>query len=186
MFHSWLARATGVPLSELPPGAVPHLPEPLHSVAAAMWRGAARDGVHVSRFQQEVAGGLLLAGYPVATEWLTDDGNFSIDVGLEVNEQGVAVEVDGTHHFSSNAPHRPLGDQETRRSVVGWLVGGWVAWSVGRAVSARGAGRDVCRWHVPLPLVAVRRSSDLYIIQGGAPGHFLHRAVVGSRLAWLQ
>ncbi|GFR45114.1 hypothetical protein Agub_g6492, partial [Astrephomene gubernaculifera] len=134
MFHSSLARAAGVSLAQLQDAAVanpeasfallPRLPEPLHSLAASMWAESARD-VHVSRFHQEVSGALAVAGVPHALEWVTDDKNFSVDIGLQVNSQPTAVEVNGSHHYSSNPPHRALGDVGVRRRLLedrGWHV----------------------------------------------------------------
>ncbi|KAG2488358.1 hypothetical protein HYH03_013048 [Edaphochlamys debaryana] len=154
LFHSRLARAAGVSLTQLqqlassnPPSSLallPRLPEPLHSLAASMWAASARD-VHVSRFHQEVSGALATAGIPHAVEWLTDDQHFSVDIGLQVNSQPCAVEVNGAHHFTSNAPHRPLGDMGVRRRLLndrGWAVVdvGFADWeSMGRTLAERGS-----------------------------------------------
>lgn len=70
-----------------------------------------------------MASSLASLDVPVALEWLTDDGNFSVDIAFEVGEQPVAVEVDGAHHYSSNRPYRPLGDVALRRKLLedrGW------------------------------------------------------------------
>ncbi|KXZ47984.1 hypothetical protein GPECTOR_31g346 [Gonium pectorale] len=149
MFHSSLARAADVPLPQLQslPASrqlLPRLPEPLHTVAASMWAASARD-VHVSRFQQEVSGALAVAGVPHAVEWMTDDQHFSVDIGLQVNSQPTAVEVNGSHHYTSNPPHRPLGDMGQRRRLLqdrGWHVVdvGFTDWeAMGRTMAERGS-----------------------------------------------
>ncbi|GLI70705.1 hypothetical protein VaNZ11_015649 [Volvox africanus] len=153
MYHSSLARGAGLSLQQLQQlagtgpsasmGLLPRLPEPLRTVAASMWAASARD-VHVSRFHQEVSGALAGAGVPHAVEWLTDDQNFSVDIGLQVNSKPVAVEVNGNHHYASNAPHHALGDTAVRRRMLedrGWHVVdvGFADWeAMGRAASERG------------------------------------------------
>ncbi|GIL60034.1 hypothetical protein Vafri_14651 [Volvox africanus] len=154
MYHSSLARGAGLSLQQLQKlaatgpsasrGLLPRLPEPLHTVAASMWATSARD-VHVSRFHQEVSGALAGAGVPHAMEWLTDDQNFSVDIGLQVNSKPVAVEVNGNHHYASNAPHHALGDTAVRRRMLedrGWHVVdvGFADWeALGRTATERGS-----------------------------------------------
>ncbi|EFJ51245.1 hypothetical protein VOLCADRAFT_87862 [Volvox carteri f. nagariensis] len=154
MYHSSLARRAGMSLAQLqqlaasnPPaslGLLPCLSEPLRTVAASMWAASARD-VHVSRFHQEVSGALAGAGVPHALEWMTDDQHFSVDIGLQVNSKPVAVEVNGSHHYASNAPHRALGDTAVRRRMLedrGWHVVdvGFAEWeAMGRTAAERGS-----------------------------------------------
>lgn len=124
LFHSSLARSLNIPYSHLNPAAVPALPEPLHSHAHRMWLSSARD-VRVSRFQADVSQALWIAGLPNTIECLTHDGLFSIDIGLALPQQLVAVEVDGAHHYTANAPHRELSDVALRKQLLqdrGWQV----------------------------------------------------------------
>ncbi|GLC35079.1 hypothetical protein PLESTM_000277200 [Pleodorina starrii] len=153
MFHSSLARSAGMSLQQLqqlaassPPaslGLLPLLPEPLHTVASSMWAASARD-VHVSRFHQEVSSALAMVGVPHALEWMTDDQHFSVDIGLQVNSKPTAVEVNGSHHYASNAPHCGLGDTAVRRRMLedrGWHVVdvGFNDWeAMGRTAAERG------------------------------------------------
>ncbi|GIL82487.1 hypothetical protein Vretifemale_11309 [Volvox reticuliferus] len=154
MYHSSLARGAGLSLQQLQQlaatspsaslGLLPRLPEPVRTVAASMWTASARD-VHVSRFHQEVSAALAGAGVPHAMEWLTDDQNFSVDIGLQINSKPVAVEVNGSHHYASNAPHHALGDTAVRRRMLedrGWHVidVGFADWEgMGRTAMERGS-----------------------------------------------
>lgn len=124
MFHSWLSAVTSIPYLDMNTAVLPSLPEPLHTASRSLWMMSARD-VHVSRLQTEVVAALQAVGVPAAIEWMTDDGLFSIDVGFEMNAKPVAVEVDGSHHFTSNPPHLPLSDIAVRRRLLtdrGWHV----------------------------------------------------------------
>lgn len=103
---------------------LPCLPEPLHSQARDMWLASAVD-VHVSRLQQDVSSALSAAGIPHALEWLTDDGMFSIDIAFVVDGRPVALEVDGSHHFTNSVPQQPLSDVLIRQRLLrdrGWVV----------------------------------------------------------------
>lgn len=124
MLHSQLAREAGVPLASLPAEQLPTLPEPLHSHAHYMWLTSAVD-VHISKLQADVSAALLVAGIPNSMEWLTDDGLFSIDIAFQVDGQPVAVEVDGSHHYTNSTPHIPLSEVLVRRRLLqdrGWKV----------------------------------------------------------------
>ena len=79
----------------------------------------------VTRLQQEVSAVLESAGLPLALNYLTDDGLFSISLALEVNGRPVALEIADQHQFSSNAPLYPLSDMPMRRQLLqerGWEV----------------------------------------------------------------
>eukprot|EP00775_Hariotina_reticulata_P012456 gene12456-12592_t len=124
MLHSHLARAAGVPLSGCAPEHLPTLPEPLHRQAKEMWQTSAQD-VRVSKLQEDVSVALLLAGIPNLMEWLTDDGLLSIDIAFQVDGQPVAVEVDGSHHYTNSIPQLPLSEVLIRRQLLqdrGWQV----------------------------------------------------------------
>lgn len=81
--------------------ALPMLLEPLQARAQQQWLSTAGN-VRISGFQRDVSSALSLAGLPHALEWMTDDGHFSIDIGFQVNESPIALEVDGAHHYSAN------------------------------------------------------------------------------------
>lgn len=83
MLHSQIARQAGVPLSSLAADQLPTLPDQLAPHAKHMWLASAVD-VHVSKLQTDVSGALAMAGIPNTIEWLTDDGQFSIDIAFEV------------------------------------------------------------------------------------------------------
>lgn len=117
MLHSQIARTAAVPLSSIPSEQLPTLPEPLQTHARHMWLTSAVD-VHVSKLQSDVSNALLLAGIPNSMEWLTDDGLFSIDIAFQVDGQPVAVEVDGSHHYTISVPHMPLSEVLVRRRLL--------------------------------------------------------------------
>ncbi len=64
---------------------------------------------------------------------------------MQVNQQPTAVEVNGAHHYTSNPPHRPLGDMAVRRRLLedrGWAVVdvGFADWeAMGRNLVERGS-----------------------------------------------
>lgn len=117
MLHSHIARNAAVPLSSILQDQLPTLPEPLQSHARHMWLTSAID-VHVSKLQSDVSNALQLAGIPNTMEWLTDDGLFSIDIAFQVDGQPVAVEVDGSHHYTNSAPQMPLSEVLVRRRLL--------------------------------------------------------------------
>lgn len=117
MLHSQVARSAAASLSFVPTEQLLTLPEPLHSHARRMWLTSAVD-VHVSKLQADVSNALLLAGIPNSMEWLTDDGLFSIDIAFQVDGQPVAVEVDGSHHYTNSVPHMPLSEVLVRRRLL--------------------------------------------------------------------
>lgn len=122
MLHSQIARTAGVSLTSIDAEALPTLPEPLHSTARNMWLASAVD-VHVSKLQTDVSNALLLAGIPNSMEWLTEDGLFSIDIAFQVDGQPVAVEVDGSHHYTNSMPQIPLSEVLVRKRLL--QVGVW-------------------------------------------------------------
>jgi len=124
MMHSQLARKASSEGNAKEQQQLPCLPEPLHSQARGMWLASAVD-VHVSRLQQDVSSALSAAGVPHALEWLTDDGMFSIDLAFVVDGRPVALEVDGSHHFTNSVPQQSLSDVVIRRRLLtdrGWTV----------------------------------------------------------------
>ena len=73
------------------------------------WKEQALNIV-ISKLHNDVSGNLDVLKVPHENEFLTEDQLFSIDIALE--DQKVAIEVDGPFHFSANT-HEILG----RRSL---------------------------------------------------------------------
>eukprot|EP01025_Chloroclados_australasicus_P062418 TRINITY_DN8202_c0_g1_i1.p1 TRINITY_DN8202_c0_g1~~TRINITY_DN8202_c0_g1_i1.p1 ORF type:complete len:745 (+),score=74.07 TRINITY_DN8202_c0_g1_i1:103-2235(+) len=78
-----------------------------------------------SRFQREVFLTLEKLGYSAQLEQLTQDGLVNIDIALEINQQLVAVVVDGPQHYTVSQPYRQLASGEIRNRLLvakGWRV----------------------------------------------------------------
>ncbi|MEW5304942.1 MAG: hypothetical protein WDW36_007516 [Sanguina aurantia] len=97
--------------------------------------GLARADVTVSALQQQVF--RTLRAMRLAPEMEVDvaGGMFSVDVGLVVDGQAVAVEVDGPHHFCRNVQNHPLGSTVARdRSLQALcdhlIVVPWFEWTL--------------------------------------------------------
>ncbi|KAK9816979.1 hypothetical protein WJX72_007755 [[Myrmecia] bisecta] len=79
-----------------------------------------------SKFQMQVARAVKNMGIMNANvEFKTQDGGFSIDIAVTTDGAKLAIEADGPTHFTSNAPHEPLGHTITRNALLsaqGWQV----------------------------------------------------------------
>lgn len=89
-----------------------------------------------------------------------EDGLMSVDIAL--TDRMVAVEVDGSSHFSANEPFVPLGKSVLRWRMLasrGWKVrapGGseWGGCGGNRSMSEKGEGSaSVCQHSRPRPKV---------------------------------
>jgi hypothetical protein len=117
MFWSWLARALGLPFSQLSPDLLPTLPEPLHGQARALWAAAAA-APRVTLFQDEASKALALVGVDNLPGQLTEDGLLHADVAFMVEGRRVALETEDSGSFTANPPQLPLSDVLIRRTLL--------------------------------------------------------------------
>lgn len=96
------------------------LPNFAQKLCQDMWRIATKD-VTISDFHMKVSQVLDLMGEKHVVEYLTEDGNFSIDIAM-VSEK-IAIEIDGPQHFTRTNDF--LGDTLARNEILrahGWHV----------------------------------------------------------------
>ena len=99
------------------------LPAPMHDSARHLWQKQAKD-VQQSELQKDVLRVLSEEmGLKCHPEWMTPDGNFSVDIMAELPGDGgritrVAVEVDGPSHFTSTTPYKALGATRLKRRLL--------------------------------------------------------------------
>jgi hypothetical protein len=85
--------------------------------AQAAWMRQVRDDVTVSRDHRQLASIIGDLGVPYVLESLADDGNFSVDVFLTVDD--FAVEFDGPTHFinTSDSDAAPRTTKTTKTEL---------------------------------------------------------------------
>ena len=119
VYHSCLGLQLSCPDS-LPASL---LPAPMHDSARHLWQKQAKD-VRSSELQKDVLRVLSEEmGLKCHPEWMTPDGNFSVDIMVELPGDGgritrVAVEVDGPSHFTSTQPYKALGATRLKRQLL--------------------------------------------------------------------
>lgn len=94
-------------------------------LAERCWRDGAAAAPRSARALGEVAAALEAAGAGCALGARTRDGAVCMDLALEVDGHGVALEVNGPGMYSSNEPRRLLGDAGARARLLrarGWGV----------------------------------------------------------------
>ena len=99
------------------------LPAPMHDFARHLWQKQAKD-VRSSELQKDVLRVLKEdMGLKCHPEWMTPDGNFSVDIMAELPGDGgrpikVALEVDGPSHYTSTLPYKALGATRLKRRLL--------------------------------------------------------------------
>lgn len=100
-------------------------PSTLLVAAQSAWTLQSQGQCRVSSTQLSIAHSLKALGLAPRLEVPTHDGLFLVDIALSVRGVRVALEVDGPTHFTSNAPHSPLGPTLARWRALrrrGWAV----------------------------------------------------------------